>query len=70
MMSHKDLVLLQDEESLTSSVVTLVSLRLSGEEQTNGMRNSDRIVKSTKVMMKLRAYVCMIFLSLKVRSHV
>lgn len=60
MMSHEDLVLLQDEGSLMSSVRALVSLRLGSEAQTNAMHDSNKIAKGKRVMMKLRAYVCLI----------
>lgn len=60
MMSHKDLVLLQDEGLLTSSVGTLVLLRFGSEAETNGMCNSNKMAKGERVMMKLRAYVCLI----------
>jgi hypothetical protein len=66
MIFHKDLVLLPDRESLTSSVVILVPLRLGSEEWTNGICNSNRIAKpeGKRVMMKLRAYICLICSSL------
>jgi hypothetical protein len=56
MMSHKALALSLDGGPLTSSVMTLVPLRLGSEEKTNGICNSNGIAKGKRVMMKLRAY--------------
>jgi hypothetical protein len=63
MMFHKDL---PDEMLLASSVAILVPLRLGGEEWTDGMDNSNKIAKpeGKRVIMKLRANVCLIFSSL------
>jgi len=57
MMSHKDLVLLLDEELMTSSVGLVVPLKLDSDARTNGIYNETAKYKKTMMMMKLNRRV-------------
>jgi hypothetical protein len=66
-ISDKDLMLLQDGQSLTSSVGIEVPLEIASEAQTKGMHKDT--TKGRRVMLKLKVYFCSSRTFFKAQQH-